>query len=536
MPNTVVRPALSWARYAAELLDPPAPVFEEWRETPDRLGAHLDPTYTLPAHIRLIGDRLAETVNRGHGRLIINMPAAHGKSWLIGTWLPTWVLHHNPAARVLLATYSDSLARRSGRSVLRIIGEHGDKLGLALAGDATKADDWELASGGGMATASIGGRLTGMHGDVLIIDDPHKGWQAAQSKAEKAAVWDFYASVMRLRAKPGATIVVCHTRWVPDDLAGRLLAHSDAGSGEHWDVIRLPGLADGGTTSSSGLVLPPDPIGREPGEALWPEAFPAEEIEALRLTMTRVQFSGLVQQLPTVAEGEVFLRTKWGRVDQLPPSRIMAPSGGQRGGLLLVRRWDLAATQKESGNDPDFTVGVLCALDETSGMFYILDVVRGQWNSGEVRRVITDVAESDAEEWGRANVLIRGEAEPGSSGKTVKEEWEDRLLGYPVRWIGSTGDKVTRADPLVAAQQNDRVFLVRREMPDGSFQPAPWWMDLIEEFADFPSSGVHDDQVDAVSLAFADLTELRRKRRRGKASISTVAEQQIAGRWPRLTG
>jgi predicted phage terminase large subunit-like protein len=511
-------------------------VDNQWRLSPDRLGAALDKSYLRPKHIRYLGDRIAQTIAQGNGRLIINLPPRHGKSWLIGTWTPTWFLHHRPDGRVLLTTHADSLAVRSGRAVRRNVLRYGDRLGLKLASDVARSNEWETTEGGGMWTAPIGGQMTGLGGDLIIIDDPHSDWAAAQSAAEKAAVWDFYTAVMRIRAQPGATIIVLHTRWVPDDLAGRLMAHSQAGTGEHWDRIRLPALAydphaarapvDIEEDADSELEdFEADPLGREPGEALWPEEWPAAEIEAIRLVQTKVQFSGLMQQNPTVAEGEVFLRENWGRVDALPAVPVVAPLSGRRG-VLMVRRWDLAATVPESGNDPDWTVGALCALDETSHQFFIVDIMRGRWSSGQVRNVIRDTAETDAARWGQANVLIRGEAEGGSSGKTVKEEWEDELLGYPARWVASTGKKEVRAEGVLAAHQNHRVYLVRRLLPDG-YGHAPWWPDLIEEFADFPSAKVHDDQVDAVSQAFNDLTEIARARRKRKTQVRSVAGQTI---------
>jgi predicted phage terminase large subunit-like protein len=161
-----------------------------------------------------------------------------------------------------------------------------------------------------------------------------------------------------------------------------------------------------------------------------------------------------------------------------------APADARR-----VRYWDRAAT----AGGGDWTVGVRMALKD--GLYYVEDVVRGQWGSGERERVIRQVAEADGK-----SVRIYIEQEPGSSGVDSVRTSIMGLGGYAVEADRVTGDKVTRANPMAAQAQAGNVKLVR----------GPWNEAYVRELHAFPTKGVPDDQVDASSGAFTKLA-LRRE-------------------------
>jgi predicted phage terminase large subunit-like protein len=177
------------------------------------------------------------------------------------------------------------------------------------------------------------------------------------------------------------------------------------------------------------------------------------------------------------AAGLVFNRAWFEIVDA-------APSEARR-----VRYWDRAAT----AGGGDWTVGVRIAVKD--GLYYVEDVVRGQWGSGERERIIRQVAEDD----GKA-VRIYIEQEPGSSGVDSVRTSIMGLGGYAVEADKVTGDKITRANPLAAQAQAGNVKLVR----------GPWNESYVRELHAFPTKGVPDDQVDASSGAFTKLA-LRRE-------------------------
>jgi len=168
-----------------------------------------------------------------------------------------------------------------------------------------------------------------------------------------------------------------------------------------------------------------------------------------------------------------------------------------------VRFWDLAATEPSASNpDPDWTVGTLMLFDQ--GIAYVLDVRKIRAKGDKVEQLIAQTAMEDGK-----LVSIRMEQEPGSSGKALIDQYARYVVpGYDLIGIRSTGDKVTRSRPFAAAVANGNVRLVR-----GS-----WLTDWLDEFASFPESTNHDDQVDSAVGAFTYLAGLGLPQRK-RASI-----------------
>ncbi|MFI1814608.1 hypothetical protein ACH414_30135 [Streptomyces sp. NPDC020422] len=104
--------------------------------------------------------------------------------------------------------------------------------------------------------------------------------------------WDWWTSVIQTRLEPTGAICLIQTRWHEDDLAGRILAtERDA-----WRVIDLPAPADS----------PDDPLGRAPGEALWPERFDAAHHAKTRKRVGERVWGALYMQKPRPPEGGVW--------------------------------------------------------------------------------------------------------------------------------------------------------------------------------------------------------------------------------------
>ncbi len=191
------------------------------------------------------------------------------------------------------------------------------------------------------------------------------------------------------------------------------------------------------------------------------------------------------------AIGTMFLREDFITIDHGDLPTFVSPR--------FVRFWDLAGTKpSESNSDPDWTVGVLVAYDQ--GKTYVLDVTRIREESHAVEQLVAATAASDG-----PLVPIRVEQEPGSAGKSLANMYSRNVVpGYDFKAFPSTGDKVTRAKPASSAVSNGNVYIVR----------APWNGDFLDELSAFPTKGVHDDQVDAFSSAFAHAAGIDMKTRR----------------------
>ncbi len=176
-------------------------------------------------------------------------------------------------------------------------------------------------------------------------------------------------------------------------------------------------------------------------------------------------------------QGGLFRRT-WFRIHDNPPKIFRK-----------VRFWDLAATPKGDGKDPDFTVGLLLGLDHDREV-WVLDVKRLRGSPLEIERLILQTAQLDGIE-----TAIRIEQEGGASGKTVIDYYTRALAGYNFRGARVATDKVERAKPVSAYAEAGKVHVLNR----------PWAEKFLEELEAFPSEGFHDDQVDALSGAFNSL-------------------------------
>jgi predicted phage terminase large subunit-like protein len=211
-------------------------------------------------------------------------------------------------------------------------------------------------------------------------------------------------------------------------------------------------------------------------EALCPERFDEKALDEIKTAMGR-SFWALYQQDPQPLEGDFFKRTWFKTINQ---DRV--PRRFER----ILRFWDKAAT----ADGGDYTAGVLMGFVE--GMYYVLDVVRGQWSTYEREKKIKGTAEIDLEKWGNRTVWI--EQEPGSGGKDSAQATIRNLAGFTARAERPTGKKEVRAEPFAAQAEAGNVCLLR----------APWNYGYLDELCSF-NHGANDDQVDASSGAFNKL-------------------------------
>ena len=209
--------------------------------------------------------------------LIVEMPPRSGKSEHVSKYGTAWYAGTFPEKRVILTSYESTFAEKWGRDARNLLDEFGPRLfGVRVAQDSSAASRWGIQGHtGGMVAVGMGGALTGRGGDLIVIDDPLKNWEEAQSATNREKQWDWYRSTLRTRLEPAGSIILIMTRWHEEDLAGKLLAQSAEDSeADQWEAIRLPALAE------------PDPdkevvdwdewrdrLGRRRGQALWPARF-----------------------------------------------------------------------------------------------------------------------------------------------------------------------------------------------------------------------------------------------------------------------
>ncbi len=448
--------------------EPPFESFslEQWA---DRV---LSPIGLSPAahHKFLIGQ--LEAVSSGDvDRLMILMPPGSAKSTYASVLFPAWWFSRHPSSSVIAASHTADLASYFGRQVRNLIAEYSTDLGYGLANDNRSAARWQTTKRGTYFAAGVRGPITGRRADLVIIDDPVKSHAEADSAVYRENVWNWYRADLVTRLRPGARVVLIMTRWHEDDLGGRLLSQNEG----EWRLVRFPALAEDN-----------DPLGRRFGEPLWPEWENAAALARKREMVGDRVWSALFQQSPRPSGGGLF------RVKDVTILEEMPANTGR-----TVRAWDLAATAQVGGNDPDWTVGVKLQRNEI-GRFAVLDVVRLRGSPGMVDEAITRTAALD----GR-NVTIGLPDDPGAGGKFMVSSLTARLAGYRVVSSREVGSKTSRAGPVAAQVEAGNLGILH----------ASWNRSFLEELGGFPYAK-KDDQVDALSRAFAMLVDVAAPARR----------------------
>ncbi len=424
----------------------------------------LEPAGQSPAaHHHLLIRELEKVAAGQTDRLMLLLPPGSAKSTYASVLFPAWWFTQHTGSSIIAASHTADLAQHFGRQVRDLVATQGERLGYTLNQHNKAAGRWRTTTGGDYFAAGIRGPITGRRADLAIIDDPIKSHAEADNANHRDLVWNWYRADLITRLKPGGRIVLIMTRWHEDDLGGRLLAHQH----EQWRVLRLPALAE-----------PSDPLNRPEGAPLWPEWESAEALARKRATVGERVWSAMYQQTPRPAHGTMFA---------IHPIEFLdaSPAAGRS-----VRAWDLASTPKRTDNDPDWTVGIKLHRSDNQH-FTITDIIRLQGGPHQVEEAILQTAKLD----GRT-VAISLPKDPGSAGGFVASYLTAQLAGHNVIVTSETGSKASRATPVAAQIEAGNVSIVR----------AAWNHAFLEELRDFPH-GTKDDQVDALSRAFAALID-----------------------------
>ncbi len=437
--------------------------------------------WEVSPHLQLLAEKLLDLAAGRIRRLAVSMPPRHGKTTFVSQHFPAWWLGVHPEHRVMLVAHQHEFAASWAGRVRDSLAEWGPDVFGVTASPKAAAAAWDLLdaesgrrTGGGCNAYGTGAGIAGRGGDLIVVDDPLPGQEAANSPTQRAKAWAWFQADLLTRAEPGARVLCVATRWHEDDVIGRIEAQQDAGEGgEPWTIINLPAIAEDDD----------DPLGRAPGEALWPARFPVEALDVKRREVGPWTWSALYQGRPAPAEGGLFKRD-WLRYYQRPDERhVLFESGGVHRRLPVdaLRRWvvaDLAVSTKSSA---DYTVAQCWGMVPGSGELLLLDQLRARLEGPDLVPALARMVDR----WGAGTLWIESVAFQLSIVQHA------RRAGLPVRELTADRDKVSRALPATAAMEGGRVYF-----PAG----VPWVEDLEAELLTFPAAR-HDDQVDALAYA-----------------------------------
>lgn len=421
---------------------------------------YTNPAYVAAPHHALIADAL-EGVERGEiKRLMITMPPRHGKSELASRRFPAWCLGRNAEKQIIAASYNSDLANDFGREVRNIVHspEFGALFNVELAQDSKAANRWHTDKGGMYVAAGVGTAITGRGADILLIDDPFKDREEADSELRRQRVWDWYTSTAYTRLMPGGAIVVINTRWHDDDLSGRLLAEQES-EGDKWELLSLPAID-------------------AKGEALWPDWYPLDRLEQIKSVLPARDWNALYQQNPIPDDGDYFKAGWFGEYDELPEN------------LRMYGASDYAVTD----GDGDYTEHGIAGADSNNNL-YIADWWRGQTTSDVwIEKKCDLILAHSPQCWFGEAGPIRRAIEP-----FLMRRMQAREAYCRIEWLPSIHDKPTRARPIQAMASMGKIFLPKN---------APWKHELLSQLLRFPAAKF-DDGVDVMSLFGRGLEYIR---------------------------
>lgn len=400
-------------------------------------------------------------------RLMLTMPPRHGKSQLTSKSWPSWHLGHYPTHEVMACSYSGSLSMgfsRLNRELMRDPAYHG-LFETRLHPESQSAEAWLTTEGGGYTSAGIGGAITGKGAHALVIDDPVKNREDAESEAARQLAWDWYTSTAYTRLAPGGGILLILTRWNDDDLAGRLIEAMKTGA-DQWEIVNYPAEAK------------EDERYRLKGEALHPERYDLDALARIRKTIGPRDWAALYQQDPVPDEGAFFTKEHivwydFNDPDALPPAETMTDYGA----------WDLAIGEKQEN---DFSVGGVASIDQKNDL-WLRHVRRGHWGAMELCQQILDMhRQYRCDAYGIEKGMIEMSIGPFLNEMKEKQGLWD--FHYTELKPGKQ-DKVARARAIQGMWQMGKIHLPYN---------APWTDAFVNELLRFPH-GINDDQVDFFS-------------------------------------
>jgi hypothetical protein len=463
-------------RFARKIPVPGVPFVDLEDEGEKEITPLLCNDYLAPAeHHDYIMDELQKAVEGGCRNIMLFLPPGSAKSTYGSVIFTAWFMARFPKSNVIHCTYGTDFSRKIARKTRATCRskEYTEITGESITPGNDALLDWSLTNGSTYMGGGIQSGVTGNRADLIVIDDPVKSREEADSETMRDKIYTGYLDDIVTRKKPGAIEVIIMTRWHEDDLSGRILG--DGWKGESglyqteddvtWNVIRIPAVAD----------RIDDPMGRDIGDYLWPDWFNAEYWQDIRKRQSARTWSALYQQSPAPVDGIFFKRDDFRRY------RV----GSQPENLTVYQAGDFAVTD-DGGDFTEIGVGGFDSLEN----LYFLD----WWSGQKTVNVWIDKFLSFAEQYGS----LIGIGEVGVIRRAIEPFLKMRMRTTKryirMEWLAGTQSKTSNAKAA-----NSRGF--QGLVADGKvYVPRTEWGDaLIEQLIAFPS-GKYDDKVDVCGL------------------------------------
>jgi predicted phage terminase large subunit-like protein len=419
-----------------------------------------DPPLVLAWYLHGICHALDEVYHGAGGRLVITVPPRHLKSETTAVAFVSWILGHNPQMKIMVASYSQDLARLHANLTRRVMEStwyQGLFPATRISARGNRALEIETTAGGVRKAVSVGGSVTGFGADIIIVDDCMKADEArSQAIRDETKAWFDNTLQTRLNDKATGRIISIQQRLHEDDLPAYFLEKGYA-------HLNLPAIAE---------KEEPVPIGkgrthrRKVGDLLSPEREDRAILDRLRRELGPAVFAAQYQQDPIAPEGNL-LRMEWFGTYYETPERAEFQK--------IVQSWD---TGMSAAPTSDFSVCTTWGF--LNRKWYLLDVFRERLDYPDLKRAVI----RQWRQWSADRVLI----EDAGRGKSLWQEFRQQGPFTPLMWSVTT-DKEERFIGTLGEVEAGNLLLP---------MDARWLGAFKSELKAFPS-GRHDDQVDSFS-------------------------------------
>ena len=442
--------------------------------------------------------------------LMISLPPRHGKSTLISQNFASYFLSHFPRENVILSSNTQSLASEFGGEAKDIIQEYGKKWSpyqVSIKSDSHAKNKFHISEPykGRMLSVGSRGGIVGFGAGLFIIDDPIKAEEVdsitTQRKLEK---WFYRTARSRLEKRSNGLppiMVIIAQRLHVNDLQGIIKKTQPQNVMDAREALNT--LRGGGTLPQQiwvdinfpALCINPetDLLGREQGQALWPEQISKETLQAYKESMGTLMFNTIYQGVPRVDEGQMFKR-RW-FYDEHDNLTCTIPENRIPLDFDYLRYFDTAT----GGPYGDETCGALTTYDGTD--MYILHLHTNHYWPNELTNALLEQVLTDQEqiEYERGNpYMVKIEKEGGShTGAYISDlQHTDEIIDNEVILradkVHKLGPKRNRATQLAVMAEFGHIYF-------SESIPYEDIVETVEQIIDFTGEdGKADDRVDAL--------------------------------------
>lgn len=422
--------------------------------------------YKVGTHHKHLARLLQQVADGEKDRIAVSMAPRFGKSLMLSEYYPAWFIGNNPTKKMIIASHTGDLAVDFGRKVRNIVMSDVYREifpDVELSADSKAAGSWSTNKGGVFFATGVGGALAGRGADLLVIDDPFSEQDVLAGNYEVFdKVYEWYAYGARTRLMPGGRVVVLHTRWMPNDLIGRLIAgQAKDPHADQWEYVEFPAILNEGTDDE---------------KSLWPEQWKLEALKRTRAEMPVFQWQAQYQQNPTNQDGAIVSRDWFKTWTAESPPEI----------VYTIMSLDAAQEKNKRADFSCFTVwGVFHRINnygEEEANIILLNMVNKRVDFPELK----DISLKLYREWKPDTFLV----EKKSNGSALFQEL--RRTGMPVIEFtpGKGQDKIARLNSVADIVRAGLVWVPQYR----------WAEELVDQVNAFPAVQ-HDDMVDSMTAA-----------------------------------